>query len=102
MRFQFSLATLLVCMTVLAVVVAACTRLPVAETQRVQVGRGLDWGFISIAPTWETREVTRSPGASEAALRIAWSGPLAVAATLATLWTIRRVKSRREIQPSIG
>lgn len=90
MKLQFSLATLLVCVTVQAMVAAACTRLPVADSQRVQTSRGLDWGFLSIALTWEIRDFTRPPIASEAAVRMAWAGPLAVAITLSALWLIRR------------
>jgi len=102
MRFQFSLATLLVCMTVLAVVATACTRLPVADSQIVQTSRGLDWGFLSIAPTVENRNFSRPPVASEAALRMAWAGPLSIAATLAVLWSIHRLKSRRHTEPPGG
>ena len=102
MRFQFSLATLLVCTTVLAVVATACTRLLVADSQIVQTSRGLDLGFLSIAPTVENRNFTRPPVASEAALRMAWAGPLSIAVTLGVLWAIRRLKSRRENGPPVG
>jgi hypothetical protein len=47
-------------------------------------------------------EFDRQPFVSEITFRVAWGGPLAVAATLAILWAIRRLKSRRENGPPVG
>ena len=46
--------------------------------------------------------IRSKPNAWQAALRMAWSEPLAIAATLATLWAICRLKSRRHIEPPVG
>ncbi len=94
MKLQFSLATLLVCLTVLAVVCGVAAVLPVYFTTRVT-------NFsVPEAPTMTTD--SRSPSATDIAWRLAWAGPIAIAATLATLWTIRRLKSRRENGPPVG
>jgi len=93
MRFQFSLATLLVCMTVLAVVCAASLALLVFE-----------WLPSELAKTTKLTNgdtlgvfyrLRRAPNNIDVAWRMAlWDTP-AIAATLAALWSIRRLKSRR-------
>jgi hypothetical protein len=88
MKLQFSLATLLVCMTVLAVVAAVAAKMPVQAS-------GLE---IS----WYDGTYDRPPNAAELASRLAWSWPLAIAATLGVLWTIRRLKSRRHNEQPVG
>ena len=88
MKLQFSLATLLVCVTVLAVVAAVAAKVPVQAS-------GLE---IS----WYDGTYDRPPNAAELASRLAWSWPLALAATLGVLWAIRRLKSRRHTEPPVG
>ncbi len=95
MKLQFSLATLLVCMTALAVASYLSVRLEVLETMH----------FISSDTSvyeghWEP--IYRKPMAREIAWRMAWAGPLAIAATLSLLWAIRRLKSRCHTEPPIG
>ena len=94
MRFQFSLATLLVCMTVLAVVAAISTAMPVHQIVHSYATDEWSMGL--------TGEFDRQPFVSEITFRLAWAGPLALAATLAALWSIRRLKSRRENGPPGG
>jgi hypothetical protein len=96
MRFQFSLATLLVCMTVLGAVAGACLMI---DVRLVKHHLAMTPGGSEV----EHFELIRSkPNAGQAALRMAWSEPLAIAATLAVLWAIRHLKSRRENGPPVG
>jgi len=90
MRFQFSLATLLVFMTVLAVVCAVCVQQPVREEKVIET---------SIFPKAFLRVTSRRPTAQEIASRLALWEPLSMAATLGTLWSIRHLKSRRHTEP---
>jgi hypothetical protein len=81
MKPQFSLATLLVCLTVLAVVSAVASRRPVPDSR---------FPF------------KRLPNAPEIALRFALWGTPAVAATLAVLWwAAPRLKSHRHTEPTV-
>jgi hypothetical protein len=91
-KLQFSLATLLVCMTVLAGVCATAISVPVNEPTTVQVTRS----------TWEMISVSHPPSAWTIAWRLALLGPLSIAATLLTLWNVRRLKSRRHTEPPVG
>jgi hypothetical protein len=101
MKLQFSLATLLVCMTVLAVVCTIAISVPVHEKE---------FGITPPPPAgsprgpyvWIELPETHPPTASAIASRLALWGPPAVAATLGVLWTIRRLKSRRENGPPVG
>jgi hypothetical protein len=103
MIFQFSLATLLVCTTVLAVVSAVAVRLDVDEWTR---GTVTETHIINGTPINVTRTVSfgsiRRPMASDVAWRLIWWGGPAIAATLAMLWLVRRMKSRRENGPPVG
>jgi hypothetical protein len=94
MRFQFSLATLLVCITVLAVVAAISIKIPVSGRELIPdpVPFGLEVWF----------PFSRPPKLVDIALRMALWGPVAVTATLAVLWAIRRLKFRRENGPPVG
>jgi hypothetical protein len=92
MKLQFSLATLLVCMTVLAVVCASAAMIPV-HVQTAVSWNG-NWPHVD--------QINHSPNPSEVARRLAIGSPLALAATLAILWAIRRLKSRRENGPPVG
>jgi hypothetical protein len=99
MKLQFSLATLLVCMTVLSGVCAAAVALPVREAAIVAT----DVSCSGPRPPQLTIMVmSRQPTTSEIAIRIAWVAPLTLAATFGGLWTIRRLKFRRENGPPVG
>jgi hypothetical protein len=103
MKLQFSLATLLVCMTVLAVVCAASIALPVSEWQPSPASVR---GRAAMMPDGATLTVfyrlTRPPNGADVAWRMALWGIPAVAATLGVPWTIRRLKSRRHTEPPVG
>jgi hypothetical protein len=107
MKLQFSLATLLVCMTVPAVVCCVSINLPV-YTQRTTMTSIVfykdgkpDYGN-QINSTPETVTESLPPTEPEIVRRIAWAAPLSIAVTLATLWLMCRLKSRREIGPPVG
>src|SRR5262245_30179473 len=82
MRLQFSLATLLVCITVLAVVCAVCVKVTVRDFGPTHIGT---YG----AQMYNV--IDRPPTASEIAQRLALWGPASIAATLGVLWIGRRV-----------
>ena len=89
MKLQFSLATLLICMTVLAVVIAICAAIPVSE-------------FVNTEdPFAMPMEIHRSPTLGEMAFRVSTWGVLAIANTIAALWTIRHLKSDRHNGPLV-
>ena len=91
MKLQFSLATLLVCMTVLAVV-ARLSILPVT---------GIEWSIRS--PEDSGMIYMQYPATAEdIARRLVLWWPVSLAATLCVLWAIRRLKSRREKGPPVG
>jgi hypothetical protein len=91
MKFRFSLSTLLICLTVLAVVCIACAKIDVVE--RGYPPNSLRGRFRVSNKT--TATFVRKPTTAEAAWRMAWSGPVAVSATVASLWLIRRIRARR-------
>ncbi len=88
MKLQFSLTTLLVYMTVLAVVCAASVAIPIRAVVQGPV-------FLIPKPVYESTEISRSPTVAETLRRIAIWSPAAIAGTLAGMWLVRRVKSRR-------
>jgi hypothetical protein len=97
---QFSLASMLICTAILAVVVAVCVAVPVhmPATQIVTKNR-FD----------EARETTiafdRQPTGAEVAMRLAWSAPLALAVVwLAAQFSFRRgsISSRYRVPASPG
>ena len=106
MRFQFSLATLLVCMTVLAVVCALAVAVPVRQSfyfpDTENEGGPLPIGFFRQPIKTIEYIYPRPPTAIDISWRVAVWGTPAVAATLGTLWAIRRLKSRRENGPAVG
>lgn len=83
MRFQFSLATLLVCVTVLAIVIAAATRIDVCEADPTRPAVRLSRS-ISRQP-----HHNRPPNATEIGSRLAWSAPPALLLTFGVPWCIR-------------
>jgi hypothetical protein len=99
MKLQFSLATLLVCMTVLAVVCAAAVSMPVREP--LLHWDQLDAGtkIISTDPPGPSI-IERPPNFADTAIRLAIWGAPAIATTLSALWAIRLLKSRRKNGPS--
>ena len=93
MKLQFSLATLLVCVTVLAVVCADAIEMPVL----VERQSSSYVGGITLPSSFK-----RPPDDIDIAWRMALWGPSSVAATLGVLWSIRRLKSRRHTEPPVG
>jgi len=90
MKLQFSLATMLLCMTVLAVDSAFCMRLKAfhmisVSEQYVGTATKKIITVVSQSPQ------TEPPTIAEIILRFAWSVPLSIAATLSALWFIRRL-----------
>src|SRR5436190_10482946 len=101
MKLQFSLATLLVCMTVLAVVCAMSVSVPV-RAERYRSVELTNPPMREVTIRTEGRlvvyEYHRPPTVSEIALRIGWWGVPFLAATLAATWFIRLRKSRRHTE----
>jgi len=91
MKLQFSLRTLLICVTVLAVDSALCMRL-----DEVRTGLRCETTYTANTISTAMREVRvpRPPTTSEIAIRFAWSAPLSIAATLSALWLVRRLRRR--------
>jgi hypothetical protein len=81
--WRFSLATLLLCTAIVATTAFACKTIPARDYKRVP---GMT-DHVRIYYTWEA--FNRPPTTSEFALRVAWSGPLAIAPTLVTLRAVR-------------
>jgi hypothetical protein len=105
MKLQFSLATLLVCMMVLAVVCAASVTVPVNAERYLSIElTNPPMGHVKIRT--EGRLVVygyhRPPTVPEIALQIGLRGLPAVATTLALTWAIRCLKSRRENGQPVG
>jgi hypothetical protein len=89
-------------MTVLAVVCALCVGLDVTSSDIVVTRQGWVGGHLATIPsTHELRHAPRAPVASEIATRLALAGPLSIVVTLAALWAIPRLKSRRENEPPV-
>jgi len=91
MKLQFSLATMLVCVTMLAGDLALATAIPVKETI-----------FICFTPDANPRPgddkqtYSRPPTDGEIVSRLLIVLPLSIAPPLCALWLIRRLKSRGE------
>ena len=96
MKLQFSLATLLVCMTVLAVVCCIAAVIPVHESAVTSPsGPPFDLAFGPIV------NLRRRPELNEVIQRVATFGLPAVGIAIVALWTIRRLKSRHT-EPPVG
>jgi hypothetical protein len=98
---RFSLSTLLLCVTILAVDTAACSRLPIAEC-RVLIVEEID-RTTQVASSSEIHDPTgeyRKPSIAESAMRLAWSGPIAIAATLTAIWVVKTSRSRQKSRRS--
>ena len=104
MKLQFSLATLLVCMTVLAVVTAVSIAIPINENPKSRLYRAGNDRIVEVSVNWPRpvprgfkeidQRLTRAPNGEELAWRIMLWAPMSMFATFAMLWTIRRLKSR--------
>jgi hypothetical protein len=100
MKLQFSLATLLVCMTVLAVVIAIAVAMPVYQVESSYDASEMRGGTPVLVRRTIAYEV-RKPTAEDIILRLMWAAPSSIAATLGVRWAIRRLKSRRHIEPPV-
>jgi hypothetical protein len=101
-KLQFSLATLLVCMTVLAMVcVLAVTVSDLGITEE-----GVDPPRIdatgALLQTLHHAYFQHSPSAGAIAARLALWWPISIVTSLGALNMIRRLKSRRENVPAVG
>jgi hypothetical protein len=98
MKLQISLVTLLVCMTVLAVVLALCTTImvpaPKFETVIFESGRSKTVPVQGLSP--------HRPNFSDVCQRAEWAAPLSLFVTATTILAIRRLKSRRHTEPPVG
>ena len=91
MKLQFSLATLLGCMTVFSIVAAVCVNnsVPVYNYNRANMS---DSELVGWRPPngWETMQRLTT-----------WEPPI-VLATFGLLYAIRRLRSRRHTEPPVG
>jgi hypothetical protein len=88
MKLQFSLATLLICMTVLAVVAAICSRVLITETLLPNPFQTPN-PFEPDGPL-----ISRPPTVGEIALRMSLWGPASIVVSLGALWVVRRFRTR--------
>ena len=86
-------------MTVLAVVCALCAKTTVHEDATL-VAMKSEHTVIHFEEVMRAHD--RRPNGSEIARRMILWFPPAFAATLAVMWTIRRLKSRRHTEPPVG
>jgi hypothetical protein len=87
---QFSLATLLICVTVLAIVAGMSTVIPVTHVVNVSYEAG------PVAPTLLPDKVYEHyrPEARDIAWRLALWWPISIAGTLAVRWIVRRLRGQ--------
>jgi hypothetical protein len=89
---RFNLFTVFVCMTTLAVVTAFCVKIPVKEYE-TRVSTFFVSGMKAPATkTYQSVASRHKPSIVEFGVRVAWAWPLTVAATLALIWTTRRLR----------
>jgi hypothetical protein len=93
MKLQFSLATLLVCMTVLAAVIAVCATIKVPPPEFEMIT--FDSGYSRLVPVVGLHP--RPPTLLEISQRAAWATPLSLIVMATTILTVRRLKSFRRI-----
>jgi hypothetical protein len=94
MKLQFSLATIFVCVAVMAVVLTYCVSKPVVEPAPYS-DSPFDKGIFNLYDS------ARNPTLGEVLLRFCCYAPPSLAATLAIFWGIRRLKSRRHTEPPV-
>jgi hypothetical protein len=95
MKLQFSLATVLICVTVLAIVAGLSRLVPTHLHGPILVGLDAShWNAL-----WTKLPPDVEPKSDDVVIRILVWGPLTIAAKLAVLWAIRRLKSRRHTEP---
>ena len=99
MKLQFSLAKLLICVTVLAVVCAFAVTLTVKEITFPSLPRNFSGEEIN---TFSLLSYSHPPTGWDITRRLAFWDTPAVTVTLAGLWIVRGLKSRREIEPPVG
>ena len=97
MKLQFSLATLLVCLTVLTVDFALATAIPVKDTVIICFTPD-----ANPRPGDDKQTIVRPPEEGEIISRLVVFVPLSAAVGTGTLRTIRRLKSRRHTEPPVG
>ena len=102
MKLEFSLATLLVCMTVLAVVAAIAALMPVRESRVSGMRVILPQNGATGVMFNDEGVFNRPPTGEDIVARNTIFAPPAIAAPLGVLWAIRRLKSRRENVPAVG
>ena len=89
-------------MSVFAVVCSASSVVRVADVEQVRSHvEGLNVSWMPVDLSWQ-KAVLRPPTSREIVGRMALWGPLAIAAALGVLWTVRRLKSRRHTEPPVG
>src|SRR4051812_23261673 len=94
MRIQFSMLTMLLCMTAFAAVCAIAVKLPVDEQIRIAVEQVTpNTGY----PVYET--LRHPPAVQTIAWRLALWAPLANSTTLATVWMLRKRAQRMIASP---
>jgi hypothetical protein len=100
MKMQFSLATLLILVAVTGAVARVCISIPVNETITPGFARVFEGDLRQYHV--QRGSIHRSPNLDDVARRMAWAESLTIAATFLLLWSIRRLKSRRENGPPVG
>src|SRR5262245_62964329 len=96
MKLQFSLATLLVCITVLAVVCGLAISITVEKKAQWPSRSKLEWGAVSGYYYGPAIEVVyqEKPTATQITHRLALWGPVSLVATLGVPWIGRRVMTQ--------
>jgi hypothetical protein len=103
MRLQFSLATLLLFVTVVAAVTAACVAVPVYDTGWIkpfllpEIEEFASYRQLPQPKSVEIGVAPRRPKSSEILCRIAIYWPITLGSLAAMLWIVQRKKSEREI-----
>jgi hypothetical protein len=101
MKLQFSLATLLICMSIAGLVGSACMSIPMNATGHASYMAAVFPGDPSLYRV-HVRLRHRPPTAEEVLARTILAEPLAIGATIGVLSTIRRLKPRRHTEPPVG
>jgi hypothetical protein len=93
MKFQFSLATLLICMAVLGGVAALCSKILVRDPiYTITTPDPVHKGHYHIDTFYP---FAHAPTTQQLAIRFALWGPVALLVTLMVLWIVRWFRPRR-------